>query len=375
MAYIRHIPPASADGRLAQVYREIRLEIPRVPTLMQVFSLRPETLMGVYRSWLSMMWAGAVPRQSKELAAVVVSKAARCRYCLDAHMVFLLAAGMSEADGYDVERRLGEAECLDDRDRILVQFASKISSDPRSLTTADRLLLAKEWPDREERVELLATIAAFNGVVRIANALGVPPEIPNLIGRFERGRRGVLLMLSRLTALSVDLNTRALPARPPEENREHLEELFLGRLGFASLPPGFDQLEHCPELLDGQLQAMDAGISVIPRDRWMRIGLVVGRLSGCDYFSTATAEWLAQRGESPADVVAASEGSPSSLSDQESAALRFVRDLTLHSHTLVQERVSELRALGMSDGAVLDLTYVASMFNSMTRLVLALSPA
>lgn len=341
---------------------------------MQVFSLRPETLVGVYHSWLSMMWAGAVPRRTKELAAVVVSKAARCRYCVDAHMVFLLAAGMSEGDGSELEDRLGDAQFLEDRERVLVQFAVKLTGDPRSLSTPDRLLLAKAWPDREERVELLATVAAFNSVVRVANGLGVPSEIPDLLARFDRGRRGVLSILSRLTALSVDLRPRAVPARTPEENRERLEELFLERLGFPSLPPGFDQLEYCPELLDGQLQAMESAVAVIARDRWMSIGLVVGRLTGCDYFATATANWLTERGRSPAELVAASEGSPSSLPDQEAAALRFVRDLTLHSHTLGPERVAELRSLGMSDGAVLDLAYVAGMFNAMTRLVLALSP-
>ena len=73
VAFIRHIPPSEARGRLAHVYREIRSDVPRVPNLMQVFSLRPETMTGIYRSWLSSMWIVRVPRRSKELLAVAVS--------------------------------------------------------------------------------------------------------------------------------------------------------------------------------------------------------------------------------------------------------------------------------------------------------------
>ena len=57
VAYIRHSPPAQAGGRLAQVYREIRGEVPRVPHLMQVFSLRPEAMERIYRPWIAIMWA------------------------------------------------------------------------------------------------------------------------------------------------------------------------------------------------------------------------------------------------------------------------------------------------------------------------------
>mgnify|MGYP002392560533 CR=1 FL=1 len=61
MAYIRHIPPSEACGRLAHVYREIRAEVPRVPNLIQVFSLRPETwgalaLLIISASGLAWVW-------------------------------------------------------------------------------------------------------------------------------------------------------------------------------------------------------------------------------------------------------------------------------------------------------------------------------
>lgn len=374
MAYIRHIPPAVADGRLAQVYKEIRDGVPRVPNLMQVFSLRPETMEGVYHSWLALMWAGRVQRQTKELMAVVVSGAARCEYCVDSHMVFAQAAGMASDKCFEVERLLDDATSLEERERLAVRYAAKVTAEPRGVQAGDRMMLARGWPSIEERVEILATISALNAVSRVANTLGVALEIPATVRRYAAGRRGAIAMLSRLTAVSVDLGERSISASPPERNREAMRELFCEQLGFGQVPPGFELLEVCPEAFDGQLRIMKKSVAVLPRDRWMRLGLIVGRLTGCDYFATHCAQWLTSRGEDPADVIAASEGSPSRLPDAETCCLRFTRDLTLHSHTMGEDRVHELRRHGLSDGAVLDVAFVGGVFNGMTRLVLGLAP-
>lgn len=374
VAYIRHIAPAQAGGRLAQVYREIRGEVPRVPNLMQVFSLRPETMEGVYRLWIAMMWSGRTPRQLKELLAVVIARAARCDYCAEAHMIYLLAAGMDTDSAWDACARLAEAEGLSAGERAAVRFAVRLTGEPRAVRGSDRARLAESWPSVEERVELVATISAFNSVTRVANALGVVSEIPRALRRFESGRRGLIGLLARLSALSMDLDEKTVLGDPPEHNRAALRTLFLDQLGFSALPPGFELLEACPEVFDGQLRVIKKSVAVMPRDRWMRIGLVVGRLTGCEFFATNCADWLTQRGESADDVIAAGEGSPSSLPDGEHACLRFARDFTLHSHTIDEDRIVELRRLGLSDGAILDLAYVTGTFNGMVCLVLGLAP-
>jgi len=233
--------------------------------------------------------------------------------------------------------------------------------------------LADAWPDVEERAQLLSVIASHNVIARIANALGVALEIPSTLRRFETGRRSAITLLSRLTALSIDLGEKPLPARTPEENRQALLRLFRSQLGFPD-PPDFSMLEVCPEIFDGQLRVIEKAVAVVPRDRLMRIGLVVGRLTGCDYFSANCAAWLRQRGVEASDVIAASEGARSSLSEAEECCLRFTRDLTLHSHTIRESRIQELRRLGLSDGAILDLAYVGGVFNGVVRYVRTLTP-
>jgi len=357
---------------LAGVYREIRSEVPRVPNLMQVFSLRPETMEGLYRSWLSSMWNGSVDRQTRELMAMAVARSARCDYCVDSHLVFLQACGMDRDQAFAIERDSAATEDLPEPVRVAMELASRLTSDPRNLCDEDLQALRRCWPVLEQRVELISVAAGFNCITRVANALGVDQEIPLSVRRFEAGRRGAISLLSRITAVSVDMDYKAVPARPPEENLRALDFLFFSQLGFASLPPGFTVLQHCPEMFDGQLRLMEKAVAVMPRDRWMRLGLVIGKLTGCDYFSENCAAWLEQRGVDTADVVASAEGAQSSLADAEKCCLRFARDLTLHSHTMDESRVRGLRAAGLSDGAILDLAFVSGVFNGMVRHVAAL---
>jgi uncharacterized peroxidase-related enzyme len=374
MAHIRHIAPSQAGGRLAQVYREVRSEVPRVPNLMQVFSLRPETMEGVYRHWIALMWSPRTPRQLKEMLAVCVSVASRCDYCTDAHMIYLLASGMDADTAHDVRARLADADGLSEQEREAIRFAVRLTTDPRSVKAPQRRALAAAWPSVEERTEIVTVIAAFNSVTRLANSLGVDSEIPAPLRRFEAGKRGAIGLLARLASFSMNMDEKSLPGQPPEVDRAALRELFLHQIGFDSMPPGFDLLETCPEIFDVQLRAIRTAAAVMPRDRWIRIGLVVSRLTGCDYFSTNCSEWLRQRGENPSDVIAAAEGSPTSLAEVESCCVRFARDLTLHSHTITGARIQELRLCGLSDGAILDLAFVTSVFNGVVRLVLGLSP-
>ncbi|MFN2378317.1 MAG: carboxymuconolactone decarboxylase family protein [Candidatus Binatia bacterium] len=374
MAYIRHIAPSQAGGRLAQVYREVRSEVPRVPNLLQVFSLRPETMEGVYRHWIALMWSPRTSRQLKEILAVSVSVAARCDYCADAHMIYLLASGMDGDRARDLKMRLADSDGLSPPEREAVRAAARLTTDPRSMKAEQRAALLAAWPKLEERVEVVAVIGAFNSVTRMANALGVDSEIPAPLRRFEAGKRGAIGLLARLATFSMDMHEKSLPGESPEVDRAAMRELFLHQLGFADLPPGFELLESCPEVFDAQLRIIRTAAAVMPRDRWIRIGLVVSRLTGCEYFSTSCSDWLRQRTENPADVIAAAEGAPTSLPDVEQACVRFARDFTLHSHTITGERVQELRLAGLSDGAILDLAFVTAVFNGLVRLVLGLAP-
>ncbi|MDP9105684.1 MAG: carboxymuconolactone decarboxylase family protein [Candidatus Eremiobacteraeota bacterium] len=64
---------------------------------MQIFSLRPALVRLVSSFFTDVLGAGYVSRSDKELLCVVTSYAGRCRYRLEAHTMFLQAAGMPHA--------------------------------------------------------------------------------------------------------------------------------------------------------------------------------------------------------------------------------------------------------------------------------------
>ena len=82
MAYIKTISPRVAVGAVAEAY-QLATDIcglSRIPNVMQVFSLRPETLKRAIRIWELGMWVTDVPRALLEMVAVAVSRFNNCHY-------------------------------------------------------------------------------------------------------------------------------------------------------------------------------------------------------------------------------------------------------------------------------------------------------
>ena len=82
MAFIKTIPPGEASGETAQAYRYMRQVggADAVAKIVQAFSLRPESMRRMIRSWELTMWCGSEPRQNKELLAAAVSRVNDCHY-------------------------------------------------------------------------------------------------------------------------------------------------------------------------------------------------------------------------------------------------------------------------------------------------------
>lgn len=80
-AWIRIIPPAEADGTLAEAYAEIAGRSGSVANILGCQSLHPEALRDHYALYRTLMFGrGALSRVERESIAVVVSAANGCRY-------------------------------------------------------------------------------------------------------------------------------------------------------------------------------------------------------------------------------------------------------------------------------------------------------
>ena len=81
MAWIKTIAPEEASGRLKEVYSGIASNFPMVPNIMRAFSLKPEVLNAVHRTFAAATFgASNLSRIQEEMIATVVSSLNRCHY-------------------------------------------------------------------------------------------------------------------------------------------------------------------------------------------------------------------------------------------------------------------------------------------------------
>ncbi len=81
MAWIRTIPPDEAEGPLRREYEAGLRRAGRVYQILQVQSLNPAVLHDGMRLYLTLMHGPSeLSRLRREMIAVVVSAANRCRY-------------------------------------------------------------------------------------------------------------------------------------------------------------------------------------------------------------------------------------------------------------------------------------------------------
>ncbi|MBV1935557.1 carboxymuconolactone decarboxylase family protein [Streptomyces sp. BV286] len=92
--YTEPLPPRSATGRTAEIHRQIAEDfgIDGAATFV-VLSSAPELLAAAWALMRESLLAGDGSRTGKELAALGVSRANRCPFCVDAHTVLLHATG------------------------------------------------------------------------------------------------------------------------------------------------------------------------------------------------------------------------------------------------------------------------------------------
>ncbi len=82
MAFIKTVSPKRATAETAEVYKYIVKMggSSMIPNIVQVFSLRHTAMKAMIRTWELSMWIGDESRQTRELAASIVSRLNECHY-------------------------------------------------------------------------------------------------------------------------------------------------------------------------------------------------------------------------------------------------------------------------------------------------------
>ncbi|MFI6236873.1 carboxymuconolactone decarboxylase family protein [Micromonospora sp. NPDC050784] len=160
-------PTRAATGRTAAVYQQLRDDFLGPLPTFQALSAVPEVLAGTWALMREALLAGDAPRVDRELVAAAVSRANRCRFCVDAHVLMLHALG---------EPKLAEAVARGEtppepRHAQLVDWA-QASRSPR----------AADWTS-PHRPEITGTLLAFHFINRVVSALLDPDLLPGGLQR------------------------------------------------------------------------------------------------------------------------------------------------------------------------------------------------
>jgi uncharacterized peroxidase-related enzyme len=169
------VAESEAEGETAEVYAQIRdhFGLGFVPDVFQLTSTRPTFLRAFWDGFRSMFAEGHLPREVKELIAAFVARDAGCRYCVDAHLFLLELIGAAPE-----VVAAARADAVDDlpvepRVRELLRLVGRIDTDASRITDADFTGLRDAgWTD-DELLEAVWTACLFNGIVRLADTLGL----------------------------------------------------------------------------------------------------------------------------------------------------------------------------------------------------------
>ncbi|KOG43063.1 carboxymuconolactone decarboxylase family protein [Streptomyces resistomycificus] len=176
--YTEPLPPRAATGRVAEVYAQLSRDFGiDKPVTFVVLSSAPEILAPAWALMRESLIAGPGSRTGKELAALGVSLANRCPFCVDAHTMLLHATG-----DHALAERLAAGGRPENEEHARVLDWGERTRVPGGLRTGP-------YPfPREHAPGYLGTALAFHFINRIVSALLTENLLPGNAQRFRAVR-------------------------------------------------------------------------------------------------------------------------------------------------------------------------------------------
>ena len=174
MAYIQIIYETEAQGELADLYKRVGNPDGTVDNVMKIHALNPDSLRTHFEMYTaSMHKPSPLSKAEREMVATEVSRLNGCNYCLTHHNHGLIR--LLPTDRHDVasELREGKHKLLNERERVMVLYARKLTTTPQQMNADDVKLLRDVGLDDRAILDLAQCIGYFNYVNRIVTGLGV----------------------------------------------------------------------------------------------------------------------------------------------------------------------------------------------------------
>ena len=185
MTRISTIPWSQADDRLRHArqaqhalyppeYGEPVLPIDDdIAGIVAAHSLIPDALYHAFATFGSLMSPDLpLTRRQHEMIATVVSVTNRCYYCSTSHLEFLRRVTLDDrlVAALRIDYRTAP---LDERDRVMLDYAAQITRDSSVVTDQHHERLRAVGFDDRGILQITLIAAWFNYINRVADALGV----------------------------------------------------------------------------------------------------------------------------------------------------------------------------------------------------------
>ncbi len=173
MPFIKVIEEVNAKGKLKEVYDNIVKSRGKLSNIMKIHSLNPEAMMNHMDLYKTIMFGKSnLPREVKEMIAVVVSASSKCQYCIHHH---------AEALNFYWKNRKKLNKFIDnyrnielpEKIKLLLEYAEILTLSPDQISQLHIDEIKKAGWEDEDILLLNLIISYFNFVNRIVLGLGV----------------------------------------------------------------------------------------------------------------------------------------------------------------------------------------------------------
>jgi uncharacterized peroxidase-related enzyme len=190
--FIETIPEDSASGAAADYYQQQRQSWGFLPNYAGAFGHRPD----VAEAWngLNVAIRSGMDRRRFEIATIAAARALRSTYCTAAHSKFLRDVCGDEASLH----RIAEApagDTLDEQDRAVYRFATKVATDAASVEQHDVDQLRAVGLSDADVADVVYAAAARSFFTKVLDGLGARLDAqtarefdPELYGSMVVGR-------------------------------------------------------------------------------------------------------------------------------------------------------------------------------------------
>jgi uncharacterized peroxidase-related enzyme len=173
MPHIPILKPTEAPKAVQAVYEEfhLRMSFPSAPNFITTQGHSPTVARGTWEAVRNVLVMGEIPRWTKEMMFVAISRDRGCRYCTAAHIACCRMLGVTPDMLEGLVRNVNELP--DPKLRAMMLFALKCSRDPQSITPLDYELLRGHGLKQSEIVEMIAmsAFAVYANIIADATAM------------------------------------------------------------------------------------------------------------------------------------------------------------------------------------------------------------